>query len=55
MPQQNADDVSSSREQLVQANRLDAAREFTEAVLGGISGVIGLTGTARSPAEPGGL
>ena len=38
------DDVSSSREQLVQANRqLDARREFTEAVLGGVSsGVIGL-------------
>ena len=38
------DDVSISREQLVQANRqLDARREFTEAVLGGVSsGVIGL-------------
>lgn len=38
------DDVSSSREQLVQANlQLDARREFTEAVLGGVSsGVIGL-------------
>ena len=38
------DDVSSSREQLVQANlQLDARREFTEAVFGGVSsGVIGL-------------
>ncbi len=38
------DELSSSREQLVQANRqLDTRREFTEAVLGGVSsGVIGL-------------
>jgi len=38
------DEVSNSREQLVEANKqLDARREFTEAVLGGVtSGVIGL-------------
>lgn len=38
------DELSSSREQLVQANhQLDARREFTEAVLGGVSsGVIGM-------------
>ncbi|MDC3286901.1 PAS domain-containing sensor histidine kinase [Alphaproteobacteria bacterium] len=38
------DELSGSREQLVQANRqLDTRREFTEAVLGGVSsGVIGL-------------
>ena len=44
------DDVSSSREQLVQANRqLDARREFTEAVLGGVSsGVIGLDRRGKS-------
>lgn len=38
------DELSSSREQLVKANhQLDARREFTEAVLGGVSsGVIGL-------------
>lgn len=38
------DELSVSREQLVQANRqLDTRREFTEAVLGGVSsGVIGL-------------
>ncbi len=38
------DEVASSREQLVAANKqLDARREFTEAVLGGVSsGVIGL-------------
>ncbi len=38
------DELSSSREQLVRANhQLDARREFTEAVLGGVSsGVIGL-------------
>lgn len=38
------EELSASREQLVQANhQLDARREFTEAVLGGVSsGVIGL-------------
>ena len=51
------DDVSSSREQLVQANRqLDARREFTEAVLGGIFWGYWLgQGRQDHAAEPGGL